>query len=134
MKKELLTVDGVVNLMLGGFLLWYPAPVVELLGLPSGGSPFFANILGAVLFGVGVALLIESRRPPLQIAGLGLGGAIAINLCGGIVLAAWLVTGLTELTSLGRVALWALVVVLVGLSAAELYNHLRRTSDRGREQ
>ena len=130
MRKEFLTVDGVVNLVLGVFLLWYPDSVIDSLGLPNEGRPFFANILGAVLFGVGLALLIESWRPPLRITGLGLGGAIAINLCGGAVLAAWLLTGMADLTPFGQVALWALVVALVGLSAVELYIHLRRASDQ----
>jgi hypothetical protein len=130
MRKELLTVDGIVNLLLGVFLMWYPASLVDSLGLPSEGRPFFASILGGVLFGVGVALLIERWRPPLQIVGLGLGGAIAINLCGGVVLAAWLLTGLSNLTALGHVALWALVVLLVGLSALELVIHPRRARDQ----
>ena len=129
MKSELLTIDGVVNLLLGLFLLWYPASVASALGLPNGGRPFFASILGAVLFGVGLALLIERFRPPLRIGGLGLGGAVSINLCGGVVLAAWLVGGSLNLTTLGQATLWALVVLLVGLSAFELYTHQRRATD-----
>lgn len=129
MKSELLTIDGVVNLLLGLFLLWYPASVASALGLPNGGRPFFASILGAVLFGVGLALLIERFRPPLWIGGLGLGGAVSINLCGGVVLAAWLVGGSLNLTTLGQATLWALVVLLVGLSAFELYTHQRRATD-----
>ena len=93
MRKELLTIDGVVNLLLGILLLWYPPSVIGALGLLTDGKPFFASILGAVLFGVGVALLIERFRPPLRVVGLGLGGAISINLCGGVVLAVWLLIG-----------------------------------------
>ncbi len=129
MKRELLTIDGVFNLLLGILLVWYPASVADALGVPTDGRPFFASILGAVLFGVGVALLIERFGPPLRMVGLGLGGAVAINLCGGAVLAAWLVGGSLSLTTLGQVALWALVVLLVGLSAIELYTHLRRATD-----
>ncbi len=129
MRKELLTLDGVVNLALGILLMWYPAWLASALGLPTESRSFFASILGAVLFGIGVALLIERWRPPLRIAGLGLGGAISINLCGGVVLAAWLLGGLSDLTALGQLALWALVVLLVGLSTLELYTHLRRAPD-----
>ncbi len=129
MKKELLTFDGVVNLALGIFLMWYPASLASALGLPTEGRTFFASILGAVLFGIGVALLIERWRPPLRIAGLGLGGAVSINLCGGVVLAAWLLVGLRDLTALGQLVMWALVVLLVGLSTLELYTHLRRAPD-----
>ncbi len=129
MKRELLAIDGVVNLVLGILLVWYPAPLVGALGLSTDGKPFFASILGAVLFGVGVALLIERFRPPLRIVGLGLGGAVAINLCGGVVLAAWLLRGPLNLTALGQFACWALVVLLVGLSTFELYTHLHGPTD-----
>ena len=129
MRKELLTLDGVVNLALGILLMWYPAWLASALGLPSEGRSFFASILGAVLFGIGIALLIESWRPPLRIAGLGLGGAVSINLCGGVVLATWLLVGLSNPTALGQLGAWALVVLLVGLSTLELYTHLRRARD-----
>ncbi len=129
MRKELLTLDGVVNLALGILLMWYPAWLASALGLPTESRSFFASILGAVLFGIGIALLIERWRPPLRIAGLGLGGAISINLCGGVVLAAWLLVGLSNLTALGQLLAWALVILLVGLSTLELYTHLRRAPD-----
>ena len=128
MTKALLTIDGVANLLFGILLLWYPASIVRALGLSVDGKPFFANILGGVLFGVGVALFIERHRSPLRIVGLGLGGAIAINLCGGVVLALWLAVGRLDLTPLGRVSLWTLVLFLVGLSSFELYIHLRRAN------
>ena len=126
MTKELLTLDGVVNLVLGTLLMWYPPSLATAIGLPTGRS-FFASILGAVLFGVGVALLIERWRP-LRIAGLGLGGAISINLCGGVVLAVWLFGDWLDLTALGQLAGWVLVLLLVGLSTLELYAHLRTPS------
>ena len=129
MRRELLTIDGLVNLVLGILLVWYPAPLVGALGLSTDGRPFFASVLGAVLFGVGVALLIERFRPPLRIGGIGLGGAIAINLCGGVVLAAWLLVGSLNLTALGQFAFWALVVLLFGLSTFELYTHMHGATD-----
>ena len=126
MRKELLTIDGVVNLLLGILLVWYPASLAQALGLSSDGRPFFASVLGGVLFGIGLALLVERYHPPLAIAGLGLGGAIAINLCGGGVLTIWLLAGSLTLTALGHLALWSLVALLVGLSGLELYTHMRR--------
>ena len=61
--------------------------------------------------------------------GLGLGGAVSINLCGGAVLAAWLMGGSLSLTTIGQVTLWSLVVFLVGLSALELSSHVRSAPD-----
>ena len=132
MRRELVAIDGVVNLLLGVLLVWYPVSVADALGLPTDGNRFFASILGAVLLGVGVALLIERFRPPLRTIGLGLGGAVSINLCGGVVLAAWLVGGSLNLTQLGQVVLWGLVILLVGLSALELYAHARPYCPTGR--
>jgi len=57
--KALLLIDGVVNLILGLLLILYPVGIVELLGLPPTETYFYAIILGAVLFGIGIALMIE---------------------------------------------------------------------------
>ena len=128
MRNELLTIDGIINLVLGVLLIAFPAGVVRAFGIPGGESAFYANILGGVLFGVGVALLIERFRPPLKAVGLGLGGAVSINLCGGLVLASWLVLGRLELSTFGVIALWTLVLLLVGLSMIELYGQFRTSS------
>ena len=125
MKRELLTIDGIANLALGILLIVFPSSLVRVLGVPGSGGAFYANILGGVLFGIGVALLIERYRPSLKLAGLGLGGAICINLCGGIVLSGWLVFGGLRLTTAGYIVMWALVLFLVTLSSIELCGELR---------
>jgi len=89
-NKTLLMVDAVVNLVLGVILLLFPTGVVELIGLPPTSTNFYASILGAVLFGIGLALLMECYGTPYKIRGLGLDGAIAINFCGAGVLFLWL--------------------------------------------
>lgn len=128
MRVQLLTIDAIINLVLGVLLIVFSPGVVRAMGVPGGESSFYANILGGVLCGVGVALLIERFRPPLKVVGLGLGGAVSINLCGGIVLAIWLLSGNLKLTAFGSVALWTLVLLLVGLSLIELYGHIRLVS------
>jgi hypothetical protein len=114
-----LVIDAAINLGLGALLWAYPPRLAAWLGLPTSQSTFFPNILGAVLFGIGLALLIELRRDPSGRAGLGLAGAIAINVCGGIGLGYWLLTGRIKLTPVGTWALGGLAFVLVMLSAAE---------------
>ena len=128
MRKELLTIDGVINIVLGIVLMAFPSSLIRTLGIPGGESAFYANILGGVLFGVGVALVIESLRPPLRVVGLGLGGAVSINLCGGAVLGFWLASGRLSLSTLGTLLGWSLVIVLVALSLIELYGHFRTRS------
>jgi hypothetical protein len=108
-------------------LLAFPAGLVEWLGIPPAAPAFYPGILGAVLFGIGLALLIEAGTQ--RGGGLGLRGAVAINLCGGVVLGAWLVFGNLALPVRGVVVLWALVVVLVGLSTLETVRGVIRRPD-----
>jgi hypothetical protein len=122
----LLTLDAVINLLLGLLLIVFPSPVVSTLGIPSTDSAFYPSILGAVLFGIGLALIVERVR---GFSGLGLAGAISINMSGGLVLAAWLLFGQLNLPLRGKVFLWGLVLVLVGVSSLELFAdiHSRHT-------
>jgi hypothetical protein len=121
-----LLVDAVVNLLLGLPLVFFPGEVGQILGLPPLETPFYASILGAVLVGIGLALIIECRGTRLPASGLGLGGALSINLCGVAVLAVWLAFGTLDLPSRGYVLLWSVVAVVGGLSAVELSLFSRR--------
>jgi len=122
----LLVVDAAINYLLGLLLLCFSRPLTRLLGVPHTEVTFYPTILGGVLFGIGAALTIEAFRQPEGLAGLGLGGAVAINLCGGMVLLIWLVSGALDLPLRGRAFLWTLAIVLVGISAAEVLAHYRK--------
>jgi hypothetical protein len=119
-KKILLAIDSAVNILLGVLLLLFPAGMLELLGLPSVEHHFYTTILGAVIFGIGIALLIELRWAREGISGLGLAGAIAINLCGGGVLLGWLLLGPFELPLRGQIVLWVVAIVVLGIGIVEL--------------
>lgn len=118
-RSPILLADSGINFVLGILLLLFPRPLVEALGIPGAENRFYPNILGAVLFGIGIALLVEWRRKREGTTGLGLAGAIAINLCGAIVLATWLLFGSLEIPLRGHVVLWVLAIVLIGISTAE---------------
>lgn len=109
MKNRLLKIDALVNFMLGVLLLIaapYPRRVAEFLGVPGLEQGFYPSIMGGVFIGIGIGLLLESnRRKDDPIVGLGLGGAIAINLCGGAVLMGWLLSGDLDMAVRGRVFL-----------------------------
>jgi hypothetical protein len=122
----LLRIDAAVNLLLGLLLLAFSRPLAQALGVPYATEGFYPTILGAVLFGIGIALAMEARRPPEGLPGLGLGGAVAINLSAGFVLLGWLVLGGLQLPLRGLVLLWSLAVLLVGLSTCELIAHFRK--------
>ena len=119
-RSSLLIIDGILNLALGALLIFFPDNLVSALGVPGATPAFYPNILGGVLFGIGIALLIEQKNQHHEGIGLGLGGAIAVNLCGGLVLAAWMLFGGLSLPLRGSVFLWTLVVLLMTISLAEL--------------
>jgi hypothetical protein len=121
MKRDmLLGIDATVNLLLGAALVAFPSRLVVLLGIPPTDTRFYPTVLGAVLIGIGLALFIEARSRGDRAVGLGLAGAVTVNVCAGIVLAAWLLVGGLELRTRGLIFLWLLVLVLVGLSGVEL--------------
>jgi hypothetical protein len=126
-----LLVDSAINLVLGGLLLFFPRSVVDWLGVPASDVRFYPSLLGAVLVGIGIALIVQWRRTPNGPVGLGLGGAIAINLVAGAVLAGWLLFGGLHLPVRGCVFLWALVVLLVTVSALEAVIQMRERRGRG---
>ena len=121
--NNLLILDGVINLILGIFLMLFPVGVIDLLGLPESFTHFYTSILGAVLFGVGIALIIERYGVTWDIRGLGLPGAIAINLCGGGILLVWLVFAPPAIPTRGKVVLWSVVVIVLAVEIAEI-SHL----------
>lgn len=118
--KALLIIDGLINLILGIVLLIFPSGLLAYLGLPGAQNSFYPNILGGVLFGIAIALFLESQSTADSTGGLGLPGAVVINLCGAMVLGAWLLWGELVLPLRGSIILWGLVGLLVGVSTIEL--------------
>lgn len=117
----LLLADATINLTLGLLLLTLSEPLIELLGLPEGAG-FYSWILGSVLFGIGIALLLEYRGRGGRFRGLGLEGAIAINCCGALALVAWLLFHQTTLPMRGRTVLWGISILVLGIGVVELRN------------
>jgi hypothetical protein len=123
-KRILLFLDAVVNVVLGLLLVIVSRDLIDFFGIPEPSTFFYPNILGGVLFGIGIALFMEWKRGGKG-AGLGLFGAVIINLCGGSVLAAWLLFGKLDIPTGGRIFLWLLVAILIVLSLLEGLSHLR---------
>ena len=118
--RRLLVLDALANLLLGGVLLLAPAGALDWLGLPPADHLFYPVLLGAVLFGIGLALLLERYGGRAGLRGLGLDGAIAINLCGGGALLAWLLAARPALPLRGQVLLWLTAALVVGIGLVEL--------------
>ncbi|MEJ2049171.1 MAG: hypothetical protein P8Y60_04875 [Calditrichota bacterium] len=125
MKKShqnLLVVDGTVNVILGILLLFFPAGFASFFGLPQENNFFYASILGAVLFGIGIALFQERSRQGKGSAGLGLTGAITINLCGSMVLIGWLLFGGLDIPVRGFIILWIVAILVLGIGLLEFFS------------
>jgi len=124
-SSKVLKIDAAVNFILGILLLLlipFPEQVSQFLGLPKIRQIFYPSIMGGVFIGIGIALLIESyREESQQLVGLGLGGAIAINLCG--VLMGWIIFGNLELPIRGFIFLWIIAIILMVVSGMELMIH-----------
>jgi hypothetical protein len=119
-QKALLTLDGVVNLVLGGLLALFPRRVAERLGIPVPSSSFYASILGGVLVGIGLALLIQRFKRSPSTTGLGIEGAIVINFAGAAVLVVWLISGKLGIPTFGYALLWFVALLVLGIGCAEL--------------
>ena len=88
--------DGLGNILLGIVLIVFPARLATRLGIANVGSGFYGSLFGAVLVGIGIALLLERAGPDGNTRGLGLVGALIINLCFGVALAGWILFGSIE--------------------------------------
>jgi len=123
-ERSLLLVDAIANLLLGSLLLCFPLGVDRLLGLPSSQSSFYPSILGGVILGIGIALLLARAGRP----GLGVDGAIVINLIGAGVLVVWLIARPPLIPTRGMMTLWVVAVVVAGIGVVEIIH--RRASSR----
>jgi hypothetical protein len=127
-RRTTLSIDALINLILAILLLLFSPKMANFFGIPYASNNFYPNILGAVLFGITIALIIEAFRNPANNnkIGLGLIGAICINLSGGFVLLLWLVFGNMSLPLKGNIFLWTLDLILLLISAIELFNVLKK--------
>jgi len=125
--RTLLIIDGLVNLLLGVLLLLFPLGMASMLGVPEPDSNFYPGILGAVLCGIGIALLIDARGASSGFHGLGLAGAIVINFCGAGVLLGWLLFVPLDLPLRGRVTLWTIAVGVLTIGTVELLRNIGKS-------
>jgi hypothetical protein len=126
-KDKILMIDAIINYALGILCILYPF-VAETIGVPIIENSFYPNILGAILIGIGFALTIECYRKKKGMVGLGLGGAVAINLSGGLVLILWLIFGDLNIPFRGHFFLWSFAIILVGISLIEVYIHQKKVA------
>ena len=118
--RTLLIIDGIINLVLGILLLLVPFGMASFLGVPEPVSYLYPCVLGGVLFGIGIALILEARGESKDTRGLGLVGAIVINFCEAGTLLVWLLVSHHELPLRGQILLWSIAVVVILVGVVEL--------------
>jgi hypothetical protein len=117
-QQQLLWIETLLKLAGGLMLAILPLTTARLLGLPAGTSGFWPRLLGIVLIGLAGAAFVEGSAAGSR--GLGLAGAVLINLLSAGMLIALLVVDRAAATARGRTTLWALAVLLLVLSLFEL--------------
>lgn len=118
MLHQLLWLETLLKLAGGLVLIIAPNAAARVLGLPSARPSLWPRLLGAVLIGLAAATYIEGALPGSR--GLGLGGAIAINLASAAMIFSLVVLNRGVETGRGRVALSLLAGLLVLLSLFEI--------------
>jgi len=127
-RRLLIFLDGVINLLIGVILLLFPWGAGQWFGLPVSNSHFYPTLLGAVIFGIGLALMLEWRGESENFRGLGLEGAILINFMGGGVLLLWLLLASFQLPLRGVIILWIVAISVLVVGLIELLSRFRRQS------
>jgi len=129
-KKITLIIDAGINLILAILLLSFSPNLADFFGVPISNHNFYPNILGGVFLGITIALCIEAFRKKSNEKNIGLGliGAVCINLSGGFVLLLWLIFGELDLPTKGLTFLWSVDIILLLISSIELVNNLKSTN------
>jgi hypothetical protein len=128
-----LLIDAIVNLVLGIPLLFFSQGLAEVLGLPFPISDtFYPSLLGGVLVGIGLALLVQRVWGAAGVVGLGIEGAIVINLCGAATLVVWLIVGDLDVPVYGYALLWGFAALVLGLALYEMIIRFRQAKARER--
>ncbi|MDJ0627585.1 MAG: hypothetical protein QNJ44_04945 [Rhodobacter sp.] len=125
-RRRLLALASVINIVLGVCLLAIPGQTIRFFGLPEVDTYFYVTVLGAVLLGIGIALWIE-RRNEDRWRGLGLFGAVIINILGAGTVLVWLLVDPFNLPMHGYVVLWAVALTVLGTGIVELVAMMRRS-------
>lgn len=116
--QQLLFLEAVVKAAIGLVLMIAPGASFRVLGLPVVPTGFWPRLLGATLFGIAGANLIEGTL--LGSRGLGLAGSLAINFAIAAMLTIQLAVNAAATTLRGRLLLWILVAVLYVLILVEI--------------
>ena len=116
-------IDGIVNLAVGLVLLCYPLGIGDYLELPKSDNNFYPVILGALILSIGIALFVERKYYELGIRGLGIEGAIIINIITSSALIIFLIFGRLNLSIVGSIILWFVGILVFTIGVVEFFRY-----------
>ena len=104
MAQQLLWIEIVLKTSVGALLFLVPRATAKALGLPPVAQSFWPRLVGGALLGIAAAVALGTwlGRP----GGLGLAGAVAINLTAAVVIVAELSLAKDGMAKRGRVLSW----------------------------
>jgi drug/metabolite transporter (DMT)-like permease len=117
-------VDALVHALVGCVLLFFPGPLVDALGVPSPDPAIYANLAGAALLGLALALARASQSPEDHRSVIE--ATTVANVLAAAVLAVWLIALNADATATGKAVLGvvaASLAVLAALQATGLRRH-----------
>ncbi len=118
--QQLLWIETLLNFFGGLPLIVAPLATIRLLGLPPTPTGFWPRLLGTLLLGISLAMFLEGSVSGSR--GLGLAGALIINVSAVSMMVAMLLLEAGPPSARGRALMWALIVLLLWLSALEFAN------------
>lgn len=122
MADQLLWLETLVKGGLGLVMLFVPLTAAKVAGLPHGNSAFWPRLFGIALIGMAGAFALQGYaqfNPKLTAGGLGLGGAIIINLVTILALIGTMIFNGVA-TRRGRALIWSLSLALTALMLFEI--------------
>lgn len=122
MSDQLLWFETLLKGSIGLILIFLPITAARMAGLPHGNVAFWPRLFGAALLGIAGAFAVEGYNlagGAIEAKGLGLGGAVIINLTTIVSLFGTLIFSAVA-TRRGKVLIWLMILVLLFLTLFEI--------------
>lgn len=120
--EQILWFETLLKGSIGFVMLLFPITAAKIAGLPHGNTAFWPRLFGVAMLGMSAAFAFEGYTQLTQninARGLGLGGAIVINLIAILCLVGTLIFK-GVMTKRGLLLIWSLVLLLILLILLEI--------------
>jgi hypothetical protein len=121
MSDQLLWFETLLKGSIGLLLVFLPITTARMAGFPHGNTAFWPRLFGSALLGIAGAFAVEGyiAGGAIEAKGLGLGGAVIINLTAILSLFGTLIFSAVA-TRRGKVVIWLMILLLLFLTLFEI--------------